>query len=355
MMETPPTPHAAPLAARRKACVRWRGSLATLLLLVAAPFSLPLAASAAPPRAGIPNVYLFTEPSQALVFDGQGWGHGVGLCQWGARGRALAGQTSEQIIAAYYRGTEVQQAIAPETTIRVLLDTGRPLHPGESPRVTARDGPWQVETAGVPPVEAPPGGYLELSGDGADGEGPGYSVHAPDGATLADGPLRNTLVLRPLEATTRFTVGYKPAAEVPGRPGNYYDTYRGELILSPRGDGLETINRLALQDYLKGVVPAEMPASWPVEALKAQVLAARSYAVAQARNRAGERYDVDDTTRYQVYLGLNVERPNVNQLVDSTAGQAIVHGGQVIQGFFFSTCAGWTENNEAVWSGAPLP
>ena len=163
------------------------------------------------------------------------------------------------------------------------------------------------------------------------------------------------MVLRPLEPGTRFVVHYKPASEVPGRPGHYYDAYRGELILTPRGDGLETVNRVTLQDYLKGVAPAEMPSSWPAEALKAQVLAARTYAVTQAKGRASERFDVDDTTRFQVYLGANAERPNVNDLIESTAGEVIVHRGQPIQAFFFSTCAGWTEDNESVWPGTALP
>ena len=162
-------------------------------------------------------------------------------------------------------------------------------------------------------------------------------------------------MLRPLEPGTRFVAHYKPASEVPGRPGHYYDAYRGELILTPRGDGLETVNRITLQDYLKGVAPAEMPSTWPAEALKAQVLAARTYAVTQARGRASERFDVDDTTRFQVYLGANAERPNVNDLIESTAGEVIVHRGQPIQAYFFSTCAGWTEDNESVWPGTALP
>ncbi|HEX2325896.1 MAG TPA: SpoIID/LytB domain-containing protein, partial [Chloroflexota bacterium] len=327
-------------------------ALGALLCAAVAPLGAPLPARAETLRAEAPFVYQFSESTPALAFEGKGWGHGVGLCQWGARGRALAGQPAGEILGAYYQGTSVQKAVAPETSIRVLLDTARRLPPDQPLRVTGGDGKWALETAGAPPAEAPAGSTLELSGDGS---GPRYAVVAPDGTKPAEGSLRAALVLRPLEPGTRFVVHYKPASEVAGRPGHYYDAYRGELIVTPRGDGLETVNRVTLQDYLKGVAPAEMPSTWPAEALKAQVLAARTYAVTQARGRANERFDVDDTTRFQVYLGANAERPNVNDLIESTAGEVIVHRGQPIQAYFFSTCAGWTEDNESVWPGTALP
>ncbi|CAA9270566.1 MAG: hypothetical protein AVDCRST_MAG77-3182 [uncultured Chloroflexi bacterium] len=313
--------------------------------LLSSPFEQAAPAAAA--------VYQFPDPNQALVFEGQGWGHGVGLCQWGARGRALAGQSAEQIVAAYYAGTTVQTAVAPETTIRVLVHSGLQLDASETGKVTGKGGAWQLAAAGTPAIQAPAGATLELS---AEGNLWRYQVKAPDGAIAGAGTVAAPIVLRPLDGNTRFVVGYKPAAAVPGRQGEYYDAYRGELVLALRGGGLETVNRLSLEDYLRGVVPAEVPASWPAEAVKAQTLAARSYAVWQARNRSAERYDVDDTTAYQVYRGANAEHPGSNAAIDATAGQAILHGAQTVQGFFFSTCAGWTENNEVVWPGGqPLP
>ncbi len=331
-----------------------QGVCAALIVWLAASVLSPRSALADAPAAGAPaGIYQLADPNLALTFDGHGWGHGVGLCQWGARGRALAGQSAEQIISAYYQGSTIQKAVAPETIIRVLLDTGRQVEAGEAPRITARGGQWQVAISGASPIQAPPDAYLELS---RSDSGLRFAVKTAGGSTLGDGALAAPLVLRPLEGGTRFTIGYKPAGEVAGRPGTYYDTYRGELVLLPTESGIDTINRLSLEDYLRGVVPAEMPASWPAEALKAQTLASRTYAVWQARSRAGERYDVDDTTRYQVYLGANAERDNVNQLIDATAGQVVMYNGRIAQTYFFSTCAGWTENNEDVWtSGQPLP
>ena len=104
---------------------------ATLLL---APIFLtlwPPAAYAAADAAA----YQFAGPGQALSFEGRAWGHGVGLCQWGARGRALAGQTAEQIVGAYYQGATIQPAVSPDQTIRVLLYGDLRLNPGEASRI----------------------------------------------------------------------------------------------------------------------------------------------------------------------------------------------------------------------------
>lgn len=333
---------------------RWRRQARAAVAILAAALLIPvLTYTAAAGPASAPGVYDFPNGDLVISLDGKGWGHGVGLCQWGARGRAQAGQTGEQIVAAYYTGTSVQKAVSPDTTIRVLVHSGLGLAMGESPRITGSGGKWQLEASGVGPIVAEAGGYLELT---SDARGPRFAVKDKTGKPLGEGALMPAMVLRPQEGNTRFVVGYKPAGSVPGRSVTYYDAYRGELIIYWDGSEVDTVNRLPLEDYLRGVVPGEMPASWHSEALKAQTLAARSYAVWQARARSGQRYDVDDTPQYQVYLGANGERPNVNQIVDATAGQVIVSGGQAIQGFFFSTCAGWTENNESVWpSGQPLP
>jgi SpoIID/LytB domain protein len=324
-------------------------ALGALLLLAASSAPAAAAPAGAPPA----TTYQFADPGQALAFEGKGWGHGVGLCQWGARGRALAGQTAEQIVGAYYPGARVQPAAAPETAIRVLIHAG--LQPDETKvrKIVAQGGPWQMELSGAAALKGPPGGALELASDGA---GFRYAARDASGAVLGSGQVRTPIVLRPLDGSTRFVVEYKPAAAVSRRPGAFYDTYRGEVLLYPNGAALDTVNRVALEDYLRGVVPAEMPASWPAEALKAQTYAARSYAVWLAKSRARERYDVDDTTNYQVYLGANAEQDTTNRIVEATGGQAIVYGGQVIQAYFFSTCAGWTENNESVWqAGPPIP
>jgi stage II sporulation protein D len=108
---------------------------------------------------------------------------------------------------------------------------------------------------------------------------------------------------------------------------------------------LRVINVLGLDAYLRGVVPAEMPSSWPVEALKAQAVAARSYAARRLRPGIST-FDVYDDTRAQVYLGARGERPTSNAAITATAGAVLRSGSSIANALFHSTGGGATENNE---------
>jgi stage II sporulation protein D len=122
-------------------------------------------------------------------------------------------------------------------------------------------------------------------------------------------------------------------------------TYHGALEVRPGGiSGLNAINAVDLESYVRGVVPKESPSSWPPEALKAQAVAARSYATASVVRGSG--FDQYDDTRSQVYGGANAETAKTNVAVDATAGQVVMYAGKVAQTFFFSTSGGHTENNE---------
>ena len=298
-----------------------------------------------------PNVFAIPDPNAALAFDGSAFGHGVGLCQWGARGRAMAGQNVQQIIGAYYPGTAIQKVLAPETTIRVLVHSGLDIAPDETERVSAIGGAWQVVAQGVAPISVPGDAKLELTNPG----GLRWQVKGRDGAVLGWGPLSGPLVVRPAAPETRIVLDFRPSGNVPGRPNTYFDTYKGEIILYPTGQGVDTVNRVGIEDYLRGVVPEESPASWPDAALQAQALAARSYAVFRAQTRARQAWDVDDSTWDQVYRGWWAEHPNTNRAIDATAGQLVMSGAQVAQTYFFASCNGWTDSNESVWGGTPLP
>ncbi|MBF2001085.1 MAG: SpoIID/LytB domain-containing protein [Synechococcales cyanobacterium C42_A2020_086] len=130
--------------------------------------------------------------------------------------------------------------------------------------------------------------------------------------------------------------------------------YRGRTLVVPTSGGITAVNYVDLEQYLYSVVGAEMPASWSLEALKAQAVAARSYALYHRQNSANAVFDLGDTTAWQVYSGLEKEAPSTRAAVDATQGQVLTYNGQIINAVFHSCAGGHTENVEDVWSN-PLP
>src|SRR5437588_10739798 len=117
--------------------------------------------------------------------------------------------------------------------------------------------------------------------------------------------------------------------EVDGPSGRYH-AYRGTIVAQPSGGLLYIINVLPIEDYLRGL--GEVPSSWPLEAIKAQIVAARCYALTHMGSTA--LYDVDDTTQFQVYRGIDAESGSQNTAVDQTAGQGLIAAGRVTHDFF---------------------
>lgn len=130
--------------------------------------------------------------------------------------------------------------------------------------------------------------------------------------------------------------------------------YRGRTLLVKTSGGLTAVNYVDLEHYLYSVLGGEMSGSWPQEALKAQAVAARSYALYRRQKSATPVYDVGDTPTWQVYKGLIDEAPGTISAVNATAGQVLTHNGQIIEAVFHSSSGGHTENVENVWS-QPLP
>ena len=126
--------------------------------------------------------------------------------------------------------------------------------------------------------------------------------------------------------------------------------YRGNILVHNSGNGLILINDVDLESYIQGVVPSEMPARWNTEALKAQAIAARSYAVANMGKRAKYGFDVNDTTEDQVYKGASGETIKTNDIVKSTRGQVLVYGNKVIPAYYHASSGGQTLPSSAVWS-----
>ncbi|MER3408952.1 MAG: hypothetical protein C4306_02365 [Thermoleophilia bacterium] len=257
-----------------------------------------------------------------FAISGRGYGHGVGMGQWGALGLARRGATYERILAHYYPGTTLGKA--GPTTLRVLLWEGK--------------GRYAVSSS-VP--------FAVVDGEGVSHAlAPGrYVVGRALALSLAPGQGR-----APLPGPLTFVPGGEPLevgpASGPGQP------YRGRLQLQLVAGRLQAVNVVGLEAYLKGVVSAEMPSDWPLEALKAQAVAARSYALSQRRDGALLYAD----QRSQVYGGVGSETPVGVEAVTKTKGEVLLYQGAVATTYFFSSSGGRTAAASDVFPGAkPLP
>ena len=260
----------------------------------------------------------FTAAARAastFYIRGGGDGHGIGMSQYGAYGYALHGADYRTILAHYYQGTALA-TINPDQTVRVLLATGSASFSG---------------AAGVS------GSATRLSPAAT------YTVK-PAGAKLtimsAAGKAVGTFSA-PLTVTGH---GGTPLT-VPG-----LGSYRGALQFSAAGGVVQTVNAVGLDDYVRGVVSAEMPAGWATAALEAQAVAARTYAI--TTTVGGNGYDLYPDTRSQMYGGVKAETPSTNAAVAATSGRIVTYGGKPAVTYFFASSGGYTESIQNVWAGA---
>lgn len=256
-------------------------------------------------------------PGEALfVVSGKGYGHGVGMSQYGAYGMAKAGYSYDEILRHYYTGIEL--GLAPTKEVRVLLAEGRrAVTVASTVPFTIRDATGEIYKL--------PAGPLTLRSN--------LELPTLEGLVVAVSPL----VVRPGKATP---------LSLDGR------LYRGSLQVSAQGGYLRVVNFTGLGSYLQGVVPGEMPSSWPLDALRAQAVAARSYALANLVK--GKPFDLYADVRSQVYLGVAGEKPAATEAVRSTAGEVALYGGKVASTLYFSTSGGKTASAADVF-GAAIP
>jgi stage II sporulation protein D len=256
------------------------------------------------------STVLTSSVASVLVVSGHGWGHGLGLSQWGAYGYAQHGWTYDRILAHYYTGTTL--APAKVATVRVLLSSAKRASLNSSVS-------WSVtDSAGT---------TTQLD--------PGVLVLKPNLAIAGQPALQPP-----------FTFVGKQPLLVEGKP------YRGKILVSSDGKRLQVIDSVGLEAYLKGVVPSEMPSNWPAETLKAQAVAARSYALANVTK--GRGFDLYGDVRSQVYGGVDAETTNASTAVDATKGQIVVYNGKVADTLFFSTSGGRTAS-AAEATGVAVP
>ncbi|MEA5580262.1 SpoIID/LytB domain-containing protein [Nodularia harveyana UHCC-0300] len=131
--------------------------------------------------------------------------------------------------------------------------------------------------------------------------------------------------------------------------------YRGRTLVVPTDKGLDVVNWVDLEEYLYSVIGGEMDSAWPQEALKAQAIAARTYALYKRNEqRNNPTYDLGASPdRWQIYKGVVSEAPTIYNAVDSTAGKVLTHDNKIILSVFHACSGGHTENVEDVW-GNPL-
>jgi len=165
----------------------------------------------------------------------------------------------------------------------------------------------------------------------------GFTATATSGAVQLDRLHSQTLVIEPTGSGFVFV-------------GDRW--YRGALKLLVTGQQLQAINLVDLDDYLYSVVGAEVYSSWGQEALKAQAVAARTYALYQAQKRRTTTYDLGSDTSWQVYRGVETEADSIRLAVDATQDQVLQYQGQLIEAVFHASAGGHTENSEDVWSEA---
>lgn len=287
-----------------------------------------------------------------FVFKGKGNGHGLGMSQWGARGRAATGQDYRKILSAYYTNTKIETRDT-SGLVRIALtddplDLARPWPRLFGPLAFVA-GPVTVD--GLANLIVGAGSSLGFDADAA-GQ-PITFVLAADGSRGAPVVIKQTITIRTTDrAGIRTNIMQIMGGDF--RTGAEQRRYAGTLQIIPRGGStILPVNVLPMEDYLKGVVPAEMPPYWGVEALKAQAIAGRTYAV---EHLGGADFDLRASELDQAYSGLTDQRAESNSAVDATRGQVLTYHGNPIVAFYMASDGGHTEASEyrfVTWDHGP--
>ena len=280
--------------------------------------STALAALAALALAGTAAAPDPARASVSWVVRGHGFGHGVGVSQYGAYGYALHGKGYRFILGHYYRGTTLGE-VQGTRVVRVLLDVSR----------------GDVGFSGA----------TSACGRALDPQR-SYEAHRN----------RNRVVLRSSGGRALAGCGRKLRAAGHGRVAVAgLGAYRGALEVVPTESdsrSLNAVNALALEQYVRGVIANESPPSWPQAELRTQAVESRSFAL--TAGVGGNGFDLYADTRSQVYKGLASETPSTNAAVAATRGQVVMYGGKVAETFFSACSGGQTESVQNVFGGGPV-
>ncbi len=314
---------------------RFRSILITALIVTSSVLSSPAQATAVDPT---------------FTFKGGGWGHGIGLSQYGAQGYAKKGWKYDAIIKHYYQGTKIVSK--PTVTIRVNIEDG-----------AASRSQWKIragaDTALVVAQESDTSIRKTLDATKS------YWITTASGNTQlrADSSGAPGSVLHTFSGACYATAGGLVQMVGTSGPFNHAGVrWRGTIHFQPPSTTSNTsraVNYVNIEDYLYGVVPRESPSSWHAEALKAQAIAARSYAYQDGLKRR----TIYCTTKSQVYNGhsrpgYNHEAASTNSAVDATEAKVVWYGSetQPVKTYFSACSGGHTANIEDVWTtSSPKP
>lgn len=294
---------------------------ALLLVVTGALVATPAASGAAPDDGGRERVARARVGSVTL--EGRGYGHGAGLSQYGAQGRASElGQSYRQILAFYYPGTRLGR-VGGKLRIQLSVDTTDDvvvLHRAGLRLRRVTDGrTWRLARSGAKRwrVTAAPGGR----------------------SRLAVKVKRRWRAVRTVRGEVEFVArGGALRLVTPSgvRP------YQGALRSAVVGGRRDTVNVVAVEAYLRGVVPREVPALWHPQAVRAQAVAARTYALFERASRPRAAYHLCDTAACQVYGGLGDAHPATDRAIGATRGQTVMWEGKPAFTQFSASNGGWS-------------
>ncbi|MGC3956053.1 MAG: SpoIID/LytB domain-containing protein [Propionicimonas sp.] len=310
-------------AAARRGLQRCLAGLATVALAAGG------AIAAATPAAAAEKI---TVKDSTLIFTTAGWGHGRGMSQYGAQGAAKQGLKHTEILKFYYPGTKLEE-LKKGDTIRVWItaDTDQKVHVYAAKGLRVRDAKGKTFT--LPTGKNYTKWRLSRSGSKT------VLYHRNSKGKY----VKYTSTKLKLDPKQQWSFENPDSGKVKLYLASGNRTYRGTLALGFHGKGARTVNHVSMEDYLRSVVPAEMPASWHAEALKAQSVAARSYAARYRANLGGKQvYDICNTTSCQVYKGTMSEHSATDKAIKATVGQVLTYQNQYAWTEFSSSNGGYS-------------
>lgn len=316
-----------------------RSLVGTLIVaLVGVLVAATLVMVGAPARAGSAAESYSVPGSRTFQLSGLGYGHGIGMSQFGAEGMGRLGKSYRQILNFYYQGTSFAEVRAGRQIKVALSDVVRSTPQGAGVVVPARKG-LALSHRGAPVALPRQAGGEPVNAFRVVRGGGGLAVWASSSAKAIKvaGRMRGSVTWQDAGSVGKSRVVVQSAS------GNKR-IYRGVLEVTAGSSSVLVVNRLLLEQYLRSVVSSEVPSSWTPSALRAQAVAARSYALlAQINARAANRaYDICDTTYCQVYSPISAESAPEVKAVQSTAGEYLRDGGQPVLAMFSSANGGYS-------------